>query len=173
MKVIPHAGSIRSWIVITKNVQLGPFSNNNLLNVGKKIVRVNWWLISKQPTIMSPTGIEISQRYDPPVVMNLGEWTQEHFNTHFTLSIRTSGVGWVSLFAVILISIHSRSWWEYEIFTILVLLHHLEEIDRANHVVFIVNHRQLITLANSFLCCEMHNSINGLLLFLILFKDII
>ena len=61
MNVISDAGSIRSGIVIAKNVEMRSLADNYLLDIGEKIVRMHQRLITKKICLVSTTGVEISQ----------------------------------------------------------------------------------------------------------------
>lgn len=76
----------------------------------------------------------------------------------------------ISLFTIVLVSIHSSCRRKDEVLALLVFLHEPKQIHGPNHVVFIVEHGLGVGLADSFLGCEMHDGIDGVVLFPVEFE---
>jgi hypothetical protein len=126
MNVVSDACTIFSGIVTTKNTQLCSFSHYNFLDKREEVVWMHERLISKQIALMCPTWIEISQRYDPPVFMQFGQGSKQHFHAGFALAVWTGWFMGISLDAVIFITIHTCCGREDKVNALSIFLHHFE-----------------------------------------------
>ena len=71
MNVVSDTGAVFGGVVVAEYAELWSFAYNDLLYVGKEVVGMNKWFISNQIRGMCAAGVEITQRYYPPVLMQL------------------------------------------------------------------------------------------------------
>jgi len=72
VNVVTNAGPIFSGIVVPKDAQLCPFADYHFLDIREEIVGMHERFIAQQVALVRPTGIEVPQRYDPPIFMHFG-----------------------------------------------------------------------------------------------------
>lgn len=171
VNIVPDTSAIGSAVVVPEDSESLAFLDYDLLDEGEKVVRVLIGLIAKQIGLVSPARVEVPKGYNSPILVHTAQRAKQHLHAGFGLSI---GAAWqfvVSFCAVVLVTVHSSSGGEDEVLAVSVLLHQFEQIYRANHVIFIVEHRFGKRFSNSLLGSKVHNSIDGLTLFQVLFED--
>lgn len=71
MYVISHASTVRSGVVVAKDVELRSLADYYLLDVREEVVGMYCGLIAQEMAAMGSARVEVPERDNPPVLVHL------------------------------------------------------------------------------------------------------